>query len=275
MENISNTNEKENQASKFKSLKHLNKIILVFFMIIMVVGTIGISSHYIIQKNYKDNLTVDIQISTIGDSLTQGGHKGIVMGYGKEYPNCYQNYLYEYLSERNIESQVRNFGISGQITSQICNRFNETVPAEYIVSMSGTNDIWRANYSNSSVNQTLADLIITKYNQTITGTISFQTALNYSSPKVIICSVPPVGDVKTLPSEMNGAILYVNAKLELFVESLNSSNIVFCDVNKNMRNSDNYLIEGLGTADGVHFTQLGNLVCGEAISQCIFEQYYK
>lgn len=222
-------------------------------------------------KNLDD---LKLRISTIGDSLTDSGHRNDVMGAGKKRDDWYQYYLYHYLIARNISSSIHNYGISGQIVEQICSRFNDTIPADYIVSMAGTNDLWRANYSESDINRTLADRIIGFYKSTILRTIELQSQNNHPGPIIIICSIPPVGNVSTLPEKMASAIEFVNTELKTYLISLNRSDVLFCDVNKAMRDSQKNMINGLATPDGVHFSKFGKKVCGEAIGQTIFNNFY-
>jgi lysophospholipase L1-like esterase len=257
----------------FFSIIMKHKIFFGIFLILLILGSGCYLGYYLYQESIKRTIIVDITISTIGDSLTDARHYGDTMEYGELMDNWYQYYTYQYLKTRNVESQIRNLGISGQTVEQICDRLNQTIPAEYIVSMAGTNNIWRADYTNQQIVGNLSQKIIETYNQTIFNTIDTQIAQGYFAPILIICSVPPVGEVNTLPEMMASTIQLVNIDLQAFVENLNRSDVLFCDVYRHMRNRDGYMIEGLFT-DGVHFTKMGNKVCGEAIAQVIVDHHY-
>lgn len=256
-------------------MKVIAKRLLIFFpLTLILLGGIGYGVYYIYNDNLKKQVVVDLRISTIGDSLTDGGNYNKTYGYGEKWSFGYQINMYDYLKTRDLESTIYNVGISGQIVSQICARFNVTVPADYIISMAGTNDLWRANYGNPWIAGNLSQWIIGNYTQTIFNTIKYQTDLGFDSPIIIICSIPPVGDVPGLPTKMAETIALVNADLKAWVIGLNRLDVVFCDVNRAMRNSSVYMMEGL-YSDGVHFTHNGNAVCGEAIAQVITDHYYQ
>jgi len=228
----------------------------------------------IFRKSELKNSKVNLRISTIGDSLTDSGHRGDIMCAGKKRDDWYQYYLYHYLLARNIPSTIQNYGISGQITEQICARFKDTIPSDYLVSMAGTNDLWRANYSEPDIYRTLADRIIGFYKSVIIPTIESQANMGRPGLIILICSIPPVGKVSSLPEKMAGAIDFVNNELKTYVMGLNRSDVLFCDVNLGMRNASKYMIDGLAVPDGVHFEKFGKKVCGETIGQVIFSKYY-
>jgi lysophospholipase L1-like esterase len=250
------------------------KVLIIVPLSLIILGTISYSIYSIYMENEKKNIKVDIRISTIGDSITDGGNYQKTMGFGEKWNFGYQINIYESLKTRNIESSILNLGISGNLISQICSRFNDTVPADYIISMGGTNNVWWwANYTNPAVQENLSQTIITTYNNTIFNTIQYQISLGNSGPILIICSIPPIG--KSLGNAVNitNAIKYVNTNLQAWVIGLNRSDILFCDVYRNMRNAEGYMIEGL-SSDGVHFTSKGNEVCGQTMAQVISDHYY-
>ncbi|MEX2714729.1 MAG: SGNH/GDSL hydrolase family protein [Candidatus Sigynarchaeota archaeon] len=236
-----------------------------------------VASAYFLYNDYQcKNAPIDLTISTIGDSLTDAGHYGTEVRCGAEIRDCYQYYTYKYLKNHNLNALVRNLGISGQSISQICGRLNSTIPANYTVCMGGTNDIWRADYSAPGINDTLANRIIGKYNDTIFNTIAYQQSLGYAAPVFVICSIPPFGKV-TPPvyydPHIINTIKYVNAELRSYVEGLNNPGILFCDVHDAMSTSDGYMIDGLCYADGVHFTMAGDQVMGETVARIIWSHY--
>ena len=238
----------------------------------VILGTVGYSTFYFVQQYQYSQIAIDIKISTIGDSLTDSGYYGDTMKHGVANENWYQYYLFQYLEERMIESSIKNWGIGGQITSQICGRFNETVPADYIVSMAGTNDLWQADYTIPNINAELATMIIGFYNNTIFNTIEYQIDQGKESPIIIICSIPPISDGQSF---MGQGIFSVNEEIRQYVVNLNRTDIIFCDVHQSMRDTNNDMLDGLATPDGVHFTKMGKLVCGEAIAQAIATHYYQ
>jgi len=223
-----------------------------------------------------NSIEVDINISTIGDSLTDSGHYDEIMNGGNKEQGWYQYYMYQYLKVLNIESRIHNYGIGGQSVQQITGRFNVTVPADYITCMAGTNDLWWVdiNYTNSNVGDIKAQHIIQMYNQTIFNTMQNQTAKGFSSPTIIICSIPPPGNTTSLPEKMAATVVYVNTRIAQFISNLNRTDVLFCDVHKAMRADSNYAIDGLLTSDGIHFEAKGKQVCGEAIAQIIANHFY-
>lgn len=225
-------------------------------------------------KTNVQKLKNPLRISTIGDSLTDSGHRGEIMCAGKKRDDWYQYYLYHYLVTRNIPCSIQNYGISGQITEQICTRFKDTIPSDYLVSMAGTNDVWRANYAEPNIYRTLADRIIGFYKSVIVPTIELQANMGHPGLNIVICSIPPVGKVSSLPEKMAGAIEFVNNELKTYVFGLKRTDVIFCDVNLGMRNTSKYMIDGLAVPDGVHFEKFGKKVCGETIGQVIFSKYY-
>ncbi len=240
----------------------------------LIVGNLVLSSYFMVLDSQRRNLTIDLTISTIGDSLTDSGHYASVIQYGVEMEDCYQYYTYKYLKVRNLETRVRNLGIGGQTISQICGRLNDTVPADYIVCMGGTNDVWRANYSTPGINDVLAAYIVGTYNGTILSTIAYQQNLGYDPTTLVICSIPPFGDVSPAFLPINGAIQYVNAALEAYVQGLNRTDVLFCDVYAAMSTGAGWMVDGLCRADGVHFTEAGDQVAGEVVAQVISSNYY-
>lgn len=256
-------------------MKPIQKKLLVFIPLsLIILSGIGYGIYYLYLENEKKQVEVDIRITTIGDSITDGGNYGKTYAYGEKWTFGYQIDIYNSLKTRNIESSIFNLGIGGQIISQICSRFNETVPADYIISMGGTNNVWWwANYSNPLIEENLSQTIITTYNNTIINTMQYQISLNHSGPVIIICSIPPIGIGLGNSANITKAIKYVNTNLQNWVNSLNRSDILFCDVNRYMRNAEGYIIDGL-SSDGVHFTAKGNEVCGQAMALVITDHYY-
>jgi lysophospholipase L1-like esterase len=250
------------------------KIVALLTIFPLIAANIVLSSYFIVLDNQRKNMTIDLTISTIGDSLTDSGHYGSLVEYGIIMEDCYQYYTYKYLKVRNLETRVRNLGIGGQTVAQICGRFNETVPANYIVCMAGTNDMWRADYSAPGINDTLANHIIDTYNDTIFGTITYQQSLGYAPAIIVICSIPSFGNINPPFLYIPEGIQYVNTALESYIQGLNRTDVLFCDVHKAMSTEAGWMINGLCVADGVHFTEAGDQVMGEAVAQVISYNYY-
>nr|MDO8087289.1 GDSL-type esterase/lipase family protein [Candidatus Sigynarchaeum springense] len=242
----------------------------------MIAASVVVSACFLYSDYQCKNAPIDLTISTIGDSLTDAGHYGTDIRCGAEILDCYQYYTYKYLKNQDLNTIVHNLGISGQTISQICSRLNATVPANYTVCMGGTNDVWRANYSLPGINDTLANRIIGKYNDTIFNTISYQQDLGYTRPVFVICSIPPFGKV-TPPvyydPHIINTIKHVNAALKTYIQGFNDPYILFCDVYEAMSTDDGYMIDGLCYADGVHFTVAGNQVMGETVARTIWSHH--
>ena len=246
-------------------------------LILLIAGGSGTGIYFLMMDVQQPSaVTVDLTISTIGDSLTQGGEWMVTVGYGSYYPDCYQYYVYQYLHVRGLETQVKDLGIGGQIISQICGRFNTTVPANYIVCMAGTNDVFRANYSEpeAEVDANLSAHIIATYNATIFNTIAYQESLGKAAPVLILCSIPPLAKLNGGNIDLYDAIRSVNAAIKNYVQTLNRTNILFCDMYAAVSNQSGWMIPSICKSDGVHFNNIGDQVEGEAIAKVICDNYY-
>lgn len=217
-----------------------------------------------------------VKISTIGDSLTEGGVRGAIISDSKTViPMCYQSWTYNWLKAKGLSVEIRNYGIGGQIVNEICGRFEITVslPTDYIVTMGGTNDLWRFSDTAPNIEVEIAEDIIEKYHMAIPKAIKLQQDKGLPAPTVVVCSVPPFGNVKNLPKNVQTAVKYVNSELEKMVIVWKNPSIIFCDMHKAMRNDKFFMRDGLAILDGVHFTLEGNQTCGEAIAQVIYAHY--
>jgi lysophospholipase L1-like esterase len=213
-----------------------------------------------------------ITISTIGDSLTEGNVREAIIGDEISLPNTYQFWTYKRLKELGIASKIINFGIGGQIIGEICQRFVKlVVPADYIILMGGTNDVWRYCESAEGIEKEIAEEALELYEDVIKGAFAAQEADGKEKPVIFVNAIPPVGDAKSAPKKMKSAILYVNQEFERFVTEMKDDHVVFCDVHKAMRNDDLYMKEGLTIEDGVHFTTKGNYELGFAVANRIQE----
>jgi lysophospholipase L1-like esterase len=219
-----------------------------------------------------------ITISTIGDSLTEGSIRASIIGDNYiQMPNCYQGWTYNWLHHQGMSTEIRNYGIGGQIIEEICGRIAVTVslPTDLIVIMAGTNDLWRYSDMDPDIEKEISEAQLERYREIIPKVVQLQTKKGLSPPMFVICSIPPFGNVKMLPKNVQKAVKFVNSELEKFVVAWKESPIMFCDVHKAMRGDDFFMREGLAIADGVHFTIDGNKACGEAIAKCIFMQMKK
>ncbi len=215
-------------------------------------------------------MTEQILISTIGDSLTEGNAKEAVISDQPFFPNLYQSYTYNLLNEYGINCSIKNFGIGGEIINQICARFKKTVPAHIIVAMGGTNDVWRYADLAPGIEEEIGESLLDLYQKSVEGAFNLQKEYkDMDPPYVFICSIPPFGNVSTLPKNAQNSILHINAQIKSWIEEQNNDHILFCDVHKAMSNQERYMRKGLCIPDGVHFTKEGNKVCGVAIGRCI------
>jgi lysophospholipase L1-like esterase len=209
------------------------------------------------------------KISTIGDSLTEGNGRDTIFGEKFIAPGMYQSWMFNWLLDHGIKTEIINLGIGGQIINQICGRFEQTVPADIIVSMGGTNDCWRFANSAPNIEEEMAEDILEEYQIAIKKAIQKQISMKQTKPIIIIAAIPPVGKVSTIPTNMKTAILYINQKLKNFVDQQADPMMYYCDVFNAMANEDQDMRVGLYVPDGVHFTIAGNQTCGEVIARSI------
>ncbi|MFX0102252.1 MAG: SGNH/GDSL hydrolase family protein [Candidatus Hodarchaeota archaeon] len=204
-----------------------------------------------------------MKVITIGDSLTQGNpppeHRAGNSGK-------YQSYTHAYLKEKGIEVDIWNLGIGGQLIGQIVNRIKPALPADIVVIMGGTNDVWRFAAIEDDILDEVVEGILEEF---IYGLEVVKSHPDSGSSKIILCSIPPFGDVGTVDIRMVNAINKTNAEIQDLCEK--NENVFFCDVNAAMRLDvpEKFANSKFVVADGVHFTFSGNKACGEAIAKCI------
>ena len=121
-------------------------------------------------------------IATIGDSLTEGGGRGTIIGPMVSIPNMYQFWAREWLMNKRVFCEVRNYGSSGQVIGEICGRFNETVPADVIVVMGGTNDVWRCREGAPGIEDEIAQAIVAGYRKVVPEAIDAQDGRRRGRP---------------------------------------------------------------------------------------------
>jgi lysophospholipase L1-like esterase len=202
-------------------------------------------------------------IKTIGDSLTEGSVREAMIGTHIELPNTYQYWLYKGLQRENIDAEVHNLGIGGQIIHEICGRFQLCVPADVIVTMGGTNDIGRFGDYASDVGDDIAQTIIDEYSQVVLAAESNQMDEKGYLPLILINSVPPFGATKVNTPNRHRAIEIVNQRVREWIETLGHPNVMYCDVYGAMADEEGYARPELVVADGVHFTIKGNQTVAE------------
>jgi lysophospholipase L1-like esterase len=207
------------------------------------------------------------KIATIGDSLTEGNGRGAKLSPEPHIPNMYQSYLYYYLKEKGYSTEIWNHGIGGQVVSEICTRLPNIVPADIIVVMAGTNDTWRYSGYAPGIEEEMAEDIIDWYKNSVPKTIENQKALGKQPPIILVHSIPPIGNVKTVPLNMCNCILHVNNAVKKMISNWNLPNVHYCDIHQYVAGSDKYMLPGLTVPDGVHFTIDGNKAVGEAIAK--------
>ncbi|MBN2150273.1 MAG: SGNH/GDSL hydrolase family protein [Candidatus Lokiarchaeota archaeon] len=203
-----------------------------------------------------------VKVVTMGDSLTQGGappeHR-----HGNK--SQFQWFAYRYLKEHGIDADIWNLGIGGQTIGQIVARIPPALPADVVTVMGGTNDVWHFAAAMAGFESEIVDGIIEEHVRGI-GTVRSHPGCKHA--RVIICSLPPMGNVKTLTRAMLDAVNDANARIEALCKK---EGVIFCDVNKAMRGDevDMFARPELVLPDGVHFTEAGNQACGEAIARCV------
>ena len=144
-------------------------------------------------------------IDTYGDSITDQGSYGTQTSHCDYQRNNYQRHLYDYLLLRGVESVISNFGIGGQLITQICNRYLYAfTSAKYIIFMAGTNDVL------SGGPQNITELILSQYARILNG-----------KKHIFICSIPPVARHNDIipgkSEELSKVIVNVNDSLEQFL----------------------------------------------------------
>jgi len=215
--------------------------------------------------------TKPIIIKTIGDSLTEGNGRESVLGKNPQIPGQYQNWLYHAMIQNGFDVEVTNYGIGGQLIHEICGRMNICTPANFIITMGGTNNVWRYSGLGEEIYEDMWQELWEQYTTAIPKVIDTQKKQTGHIPIVIINAIPPIGETPRLAKTMQGTLLYINEKLEKAVQAWNKSNVVFCDVHKAMRLPNMYANPKLVVADGVHFTPEGNRVVGETVAKKIIE----
>ncbi|HMP28364.1 MAG TPA: SGNH/GDSL hydrolase family protein [Saprospiraceae bacterium] len=216
-------------------------------------------------------------IGTYGDSITDSGKYGQVMGPGNGNQEWYQYFMYIYLLVRNINTYIFDFGVASQKIEEICYRLRNDVGYfhyNYIVILAGTNNIF-AN-KNSTI---ISDIAISEYNLTITSIEAYYNSVGWHDYTFIICSIPPVSSTINLNglSGIDAAqiIKEANVNIRTFIEGLQNSKVKFCDVHRHLTGIDNtYYMNGL-TYDGIHPSTYGNAVVGFALSEKIVENFYQ
>jgi lysophospholipase L1-like esterase len=208
------------------------------------------------------NRSGPFKVVTMGDSLTQGG---VPPEHRHGNPGQYQWFAYQYLKEHGIDVDIWNLGIGGQTIGQIVGRIGPALPADVVTVMGGTNDVWHFAETMAGFENEIVEGIIDEHTR---GINVIRSHPGCKKTRVILCSLPPMGNVKTLTKAMLDAVNDANVKIEALCKK---ERAIFCDVNKAMRGDEvnKYARPELVLPDGVHFTEAGNKACGEAIARCI------
>ncbi len=208
------------------------------------------------------------KVVTMGDSLTQGG---VPPEHRHGNTTQYQWFMFKFLKAQGIDVDIWNLGISGQTIGQIVNRIDPALPADIVTVMGGTNDIWHfAAVMVGSENEIVEGII----EEHVRGINIIRSHPACKGTRVILCSLPPMGNVKTLTKAMVDAVNDANVQIEALCKK---ERAIFCDVNKAMRGDEvnKYARPELVNPDGVHFTVAGNQACGEAIARCVTAAWKK
>lgn len=198
----------------------------------------------------------------MGDSLTQGSpppeHR-----HGN--PGQYQWFMYDLLRSTGISADIWNLGIGGQKMGEIIDRIKSALPADVVTVMGGTNDVWHFAAAMVGFENEIVEGIIEEH---VRGINIIRSHPGCKKTRVILCSLPPMGNVKTLTKAMRETVNNASVQIEALCKK---EGTIFCDVNKAMRGDDvnKYARPELVNPDGVHFTEAGNKACGEAIARCI------
>jgi lysophospholipase L1-like esterase len=203
-----------------------------------------------------------LKIITMGDSLTQGSpppeHR-----HGN--PGQYQSFMYQLLRQEGINPDIWNLGIGGQKTGEIVSRIAAALPADVVTIMGGTNDIWHFANAMVGFEHEIVEGIVEEHER---GMKIVRSHPGCKHSRVVLCSIPPFGDVKALTSRMLDTVNQANLEIEALCKKEHAT---FCDVNKAMRGDEvhKFALPELVVPDGVHFTVAGNKACGEAMARCI------
>jgi lysophospholipase L1-like esterase len=201
-----------------------------------------------------------ITISTIGDSLTEGSARQSAVGEAMELPWTYQYWAWRALDARGIRATIRNRGIGGETANQIAARIQETLPADVVAVMGGTNDCWR--YADMAPDDPdFVEELVDDVVSTLSG--AYDAVLAAGTRALVICAVPCVGNRPSLPRNMAEAIRRINTRLQATAESLGA---YFCDLHAGMRGPNGWMDPANDIGDGVHFSIAGNRACGETVA---------
>ncbi|MHA1733683.1 MAG: SGNH/GDSL hydrolase family protein [Promethearchaeota archaeon] len=211
------------------------------------------------------------RIFTFGDSLTQGGAPPCL------HPMKYQYWMLRTLADggRGIAVDLWNHGIGGQVAHEIVERIPAALAADLegelgapgasstvLVLMGGTNDAWRySDWDEELAKEMQVDVV-----EELARGVQYALDGGIEPARVLLCSVPPVGNVPTAPKYMKWSIGEINSKLE---ELAGRRGITFCDVHEAMRGTGGHADPACVVEDGVHFTEEGNRRCGERVARDI------
>jgi len=199
-----------------------------------------------------------LRIATIGDSLTQGNPPPNFY-----HPGTYQHWMKRWLIKQGIHTRVVNWGIGGQVAHEIASRVPQTLPTDVLIIMGGTNDVWRYSAFDDDLSIEMTEDVV---EQLAIGAKSANQGMNGGAKYVLLCSIPPMVKVSTIPRDALKNITRINNKIKDLCEN---EGYYFCDVNGEMRLPDGSGNPTYHQPDGVHFTPAGNRACGEAIAKCI------
>jgi lysophospholipase L1-like esterase len=206
-----------------------------------------------------------IKIVTIGDSLTEGSAHQAQLCKSPRLPYTYQSTLYEELEAAGYDVLIINEGIGGQIASQIADRLDKVVPAEYLIITAGTNDCWR--FSDAVPDD--PDFVEEMASETFAFIKeSVEKIQDQVLKKIVIVSVPPVRNTpdRYLPKNMLKATKRLNEKYKAYCSE---QGFAYCDLFPTMTDSEGFLRDDLHKGDGVHFSLEGNREFGLAVAACM------
>lgn len=248
-----------------------NIAVVVAIVVMAILAAVAILTPILVLavKQGEDGVLVG---ATYGDSITDVGSYGNVMDNNQLFPFGYQATMYTEFKQMGIQSKIYNYGIGGQYTQQIVDRLPASVSAHYITILAGINDVNNADYA-SSVNATqiLADSIVQSMTDGVNGVLSQRP-----ETKVVIGTVPPFcarGSWGQLEAKRD-AIVYINERLRSLVATWNSTRVLLADVFADMVQDDNgWRLEACCPQDRLHFTPQADIICGQAFSRAIRQDW--
>ncbi|GAB4329960.1 MAG: hypothetical protein Kow0069_37590 [Promethearchaeota archaeon] len=209
-----------------------------------------------------------LKIVTLGDSLTQGSPPPCL------HPDTYQYHMLAAMRERgvgvgpDVHVDVVNHGVGGQVAAQVVDRIPGALDPDVdaVVLMAGTNDAWRYTAYDEEMAADVRDDVVQTLVAGVKKCLELREVSAHRLEVVVLCAVPPVGAVPSIPKYMGSTIEAINERLATACTRLG---VTFCDVHEAMRGEGGRARPDLVVGDGVHFTRKGYEACGRRIGACV------